>query len=142
MKKNIAYISIVVVAVAVVFFIYNNKNDIVIKPSDVDNLIVLVVPIKNAEISSPLVVAGRARGSWFMDSKFPIILLDSYDNVVSESHATAQSKWKNDEFVKFTGNIQFSNFIKGSKGKLVLKKDNSTGLPEYDDSLEIPIIFK
>jgi tellurite resistance-related uncharacterized protein len=99
-------------------------------------------PIRNSEISSPLSVSGRARGNWFFEGSFPIIVKDSYGNIVAESHATAQGEWMTEDFVKFVGDVQFNNYIKGTKGTLVIKKDNPSGLPEHDDSIEIPIIFK
>ncbi len=117
-------------------------TDIDITPSDKSNLIVVASPIKDSEVSSPLSVAGRARGSWFFEGSFPIVLVDSYGNVIAESHATAQGEWATNEFVKFVGSLEFNNYIKGASGKIILKKDNQSMLPENDDSIEIPIIFK
>lgn len=119
---------------------FDNKIDI--KPVDEQNIIVVSSPINNAEVSSPLIVAGRARGSWFFEASFPIILLDQYGNVIAESHAAAQGTWQTNDFVKFIGNIQYNNYIKGTKGTLVLKKDNPSGLPEHDASIRIPVILK
>ncbi len=143
MKRTIfIIIFIAIVAGISVFFsgFFDNKIDLT--PSDKSNIIVVTFPIKNSEISSPLSVAGRARGSWFFEGSFPIVLVDSYGNTITEGHATAQGEWTTEEFVKFVGNLQFNNYIKGSKGKIILKKDNPSGLPEYNDSVEIPIIFK
>ncbi len=119
---------------------FDNKIDI--KPVDEQNIIVVSSPISNAEVSSPLIVAGRARGSWFFEASFPIILLDQYGNVIAESHAAAQDIWQTNDFVKFIGNIQYNNYIKGTKGTLLLKKDNPSGLPENDASIRIPVILK
>jgi hypothetical protein len=109
---------------------------------DKQNLIVVVSPIKNSEISSPLVISGRARGNWFFEGSFPVVLLDSYRNTIAEGHVSAQGEWTTADFVKFLGSLEFNNYIKGQNGYLVLKKDNASGLPEFDDSLEIPVIFK
>jgi len=117
-------------------------NRIEIKPSDKSNIILVSSPVQNSEVSSPLTVAGRARGSWFFEASFPIVLLDQYGNVIAESHASAQGTWQTEEFVKFIGNIQFDNYIKGTKGTLVLKKDNPSGLAQFDDSISIPVILK
>jgi len=46
-----------------------------------------------------------------------------------------------ENFVKFSLNIPFSK-PSTKTGKLVLEKDNPTGMPEYDDSLVIPVRFK
>jgi len=142
--KRIIFIIIVisiVVGLASYFAQFFDEN-IDITPSDKSNMIVVATPIKDSEISSPLSVSGRARGNWFFEASFPITLVDSYNNVISESHVTAQGDWMTKDFVKFVGVLEFSNYIKGSKGKLILRKDNPSGLPEHNDSVEIPIIFK
>ncbi len=144
MKRTlfIIFVIAIVVAIALFFSGFFDNSVIDIKPSDKSNIILVTSPIKDAEIASPLTVAGRARGQWFFEGSFPLVLLDPYGNTIAEGHATAQSEWTTTEFVKFVGNLQFDNFIKGSKGTLVLKKDNPSGLPENDDSISIPVIFK
>jgi hypothetical protein len=69
-------------------------------------------------------------------------LVDVDKNVIATGHVTAQGEWMTEDFVKFVGSLQFNNYIKGQKGTLILKKDNESGLPEHDDSLEIPVLFK
>lgn len=143
MKRIIFIIIMISIVVGLAsYFAQFFDESIDITPSDNSKVIVVASPIKDSEITSPLSVAGRARGNWFFEASFPIVLVDSYGNVISESHATAQGEWMTEDFVKFVGVLEFSNFIKGSKGKLILKKDNPSGLPEHDDSVEIPIVFK
>lgn len=143
MRRTIFIIFIIAIVGWIAFFFsqfFNENIDLTL--TDKSNLIVVASPIKDSEVTSPLSVAGRARGSWFFEGSFPILLLDTYGNVIAEGHATAQGEWTTTEFVKFIGDLEFSNYIKGSKAKLVLKKDNPTGLPEHDDSFEIPILLK
>ncbi len=144
MKRTlfIIFFIAIVVAIALFFSGFFDNSVIDIKPSDAKNIIVVASPIKDAEISSPLTVAGRARGQWFFEGSFPIVLIDSYGNTIAEGHATAQGSWTTTEFVKFAGSLQFDNYIKGSKGTIILRRDNPSGLPENDDSIIIPIIFK
>lgn len=130
-------------AFAIVNFINTNDIDIdQIKPSDKSELIVVVSPIKDSYISSPLSISGRARGSWFFEGSFPILLTDTAGKVLAEGHATAQGEWTTDEFVKFIGTLQFTKPDYSDKGILILKKDNPSGLSEKDDSFSIPISFK
>ena len=125
MKRTIFILIMILGVVALAsYFSQFFDQGIDIKISDKSNVIVVASPIKNSEISSPLTVAGRARGNWFFEASFPIILVDSYGNTIAESHVTAQEEWTTNDFVKFAGTLQFSNYIKGSKGKLILKKDN------------------
>ena len=141
----IPLILLVILIIAISYYLINKPSPSIklsINNDDKQNLIVVVSPIKNAEISSPLVISGRARGVWFFEGSFPVILLDSYRNTIAEGHVSAQGEWTTAEFVKFLGSLEFNNYIKGQKGYLVLKKDNPSGLPEFDDSLEIPVTFK
>lgn len=146
--RKLIYISFTVVAiVGISYFIFfrNSKeiSNIIVKPLvNKEESIVVVSPIKNALVSSPLVVSGRAVGSWFFEGSFPIILQDSYRNVIAEGHATAQGEWTTNDFVKFIGTLQFNNYIKGQNGFLILKRDNPSDLVENNKSIEIPIVFK
>ncbi len=143
MKRTLFIIFLVLIVFGISIYLSSFfSTDIDITPSDKSNVIVITSPIKDSEITSPLSVAGRARGSWFFEGSFPIVLTDSYGNVIAESHATAQGEWATDEFVKFVGSLEFNNYIKGASGKIILKKDNQSMLPENNDSIEIPIIFK
>lgn len=143
MKRT--FVIIVAIAAVVCIAIYFSKffdSNIEIKPSNKSELIVVSSPIRDSEISSPLSIVGRARGSWFFEGSFPIVLRDRYGNTIAEGHATAQGEWMTQDFVKFLGTLQFNNYIKGQEGTLLLKKDNPSGLSENDDSVEIPIVFK
>ena len=97
-------------------------------------------PRPNQEITSPLEIKGEARGAWFFEASFPIKLLDADNKVIAIGHAEAQSEWMTEEFVPFKGTLEFST-PQTLKGKLILEKDNPSGLPEYADQLEIPVKF-
>ena len=133
---------VIVVGIATYFSHFFDLPDINIKPDDNEELIVVVSPLNNDEISSPLSIAGRARGYWFFEGSFPIELRDEYGNVIAAGHASAQGEWMTADFVPFLGTLQFNNYIKGQKGILILMKDNPSGLPENDDQIKIPVIFK
>ena len=105
-------------------------------------LIVVDSPAPGARVSSPLVIRGRARGVWFFEGDFPVVLLDAKGNVVAKRFCTAKGEWMTGEFVPFEGTITFENPVPGGRGTLVLKKDNPTDLPEHDDALEIPLFFR
>jgi len=106
------------------------------------NLIIIDLPRAGDEISSPLFVSGKARGNWFFEASFPLILKDEKGNVIAGSHAQAQSDWMTEDFVAFTGVLTFKRPENDKNGILIFKKDNPTGLPEYDDALELPVVFK
>jgi hypothetical protein len=105
------------------------------------NLIVVDTPAPGAMVSSPLVIRGRARGTWFFEGDFPVVLLGAKGNVVAKGFCTAKGEWMTRDFVPFEGTITFGKPVPGGRGTLVLKKDNPSDLPEHDDALEIPLFF-
>lgn len=107
------------------------------------DLIVLDTPQPNQTIQSPLALTGRARGSWFFEASFPVVLLDAAGNTVAQGHATAGSDWMTSDFVPFTATLTFvvDKNLAGTKGTLVLKKDNPSGLSAHDDALSVPVVF-
>jgi len=106
------------------------------------NWIRLDSPLPGANISSPVTIKGKARGIWFFEGDFPVILLDSQDNKIAESYATAHGEWMSEDFVEFEGVIPYSGALSGQRGFLLLKKDNPTGMEQFDDALRIPITFE
>jgi len=106
------------------------------------DLILLDSPQPGAFISSPLKIKGQARGTWFFEGDFPVVLINAQGEKIAESYASAKDEWMTENFVFFEGIINFERFLPGQRGTLVLIKDNPTGLTQFDDKLEIPIYFK
>ncbi len=106
------------------------------------DLIQLDNPRPNQSIESPLIIEGQARGFWFFEGDFPVILTDWEGLIIAEGYATAQDDWMTEEFIKFKAEIEFTKPELYNRGSLILRKDNPSGLPENDDALEIPIFFK
>jgi hypothetical protein len=103
--------------------------------------IVLDLPARGAEVASPLEVRGRARGTWFFEGDFPLVLLDGRGNLVAQGFATAQGEWMTTEFVPFSAMLRFRSPEPGP-GRLILKKDNPSDRRELDDALIVPVVFK
>jgi hypothetical protein len=106
-----------------------------------EDLIVVESPRAGEEISSPLLISGKARGYWFFEASFPIELVDENNNLISQAIAQAKGEWMTKEFVPFEATLNFSH-PKTDKGFLVFKKDNPSGMKEFDDELRVPVIFK
>jgi hypothetical protein len=104
------------------------------------NLIKSSNPRPNQTIFSPLFIEGEARGTWFFEASFPIKLLDIDGKEIASAIAQAKSDWMTEDFVPFEAVLQFIA-PDTKEGTLVFKKDNPSGLPEYDDELIIPIKF-
>jgi len=113
---------------------------------DINNLgelnIIVSSPLPNELIQSPLVVEGKARGTWFFEADFPVILVDWDGLIIAEGIARTEENWMTEDFISFEAKIEFEKPTLKNNGTLILRKDNPSGLPEYDDALEIPIIFE
>lgn len=111
------------------------------------DIIVLTSPEPNERISSPLTLTGKARGNWYFEGSFPVVLTDWDGRIIAERAAEARGPWMTEDFVPFTVTFYFdSPYHEGDpdfmqRGSLILRKDNPSGLLEHDDALEIPIMF-
>lgn len=112
------------------------------------DLIVLASPQPLDTITSPLTLTGEARGYWFFEASFPIYVINWDGLIIAEGYATATGDWMTEDFVPFTATITFTSpYQSGNpdfmqRGTLILKKDNPSDLPEFDDALELPIFFE
>lgn len=107
-------------------------------PATKDDLITVEAPRPNAVVTSPLIIKGKARGNWYFEGSFPVTLLDAQGNVLVEHYATAQGEWMTTEYVPFTASLTYTAPA-GTRGFLVLKKDNPSGESQFDNSLTIPV---
>lgn len=106
-------------------------------------MIQITSPRPGAVITSPLTITGKARGNWFFEASFPVILTDWDGRILAQGIATAEGEWMTTEFVAFTSVLNYpkQREVYSKRGTLILQKDNPSGLPEHDDSLEIPVII-
>ena len=104
------------------------------------DIIKLFSPLPNSLVSSPLSIEGIARGNWYFEASFPVYLYDSNGVEIAVTPAQAQGEWMTKDFVPFKAILNFST-PSTPAGTLILKKDNASGLPEFDDQVSIPIRF-
>ncbi len=97
-------------------------------------------PVKNATVSSPLLVVGEVPGNWSFEAAFPVRLLNFQGEVVVQSPAKLLGNWTTTNLVPFYVQLDYTTAQTGS-GQLVLVKDNPLGLNQNDDQLTIPIKF-
>lgn len=95
----------------------------------------------NQEISSPLIITGEAR-KWYFEGSFQVILVNWDGLVFAEGVAQAQGDWMTENFVPFKAVVTFTKPDYKDNGGIILKKDNPSGLSQFDESIEIPIKFK
>lgn len=99
------------------------------------------VPVANAKVSSPVAVVGEIPGNWSFEASFPIRIEDSSGKVVAQTAAQVLGNWMTTDLVPFSATLIFDSTPTGN-GKLILQKDNPSGLAENDDSASIPIVFQ
>lgn len=106
------------------------------------DLIRVDTPLPESTVSSPLTVRGAARGNWFFEASFPVILTDWDGRIIAEGIAQAEGEWMTTEYVPFTAQLTFTPDTEVSnRGSLILKKDNPSALPEHDDAFEFTVYF-
>ncbi len=97
-------------------------------------------PLLSQVVQSPLVITGKARGTWFFEASFPVRLVDDNGNVIANGYVEAQSEWMTTDFVPFSGTLTFTTTAKA--GTLMLLKSNPSGLPEREESVRVPVRFQ
>jgi len=105
------------------------------------DLIQIDNPRPNQIIESPLFIKGKARGNWYFEADFPVKLFDDNNFLLGITPAQALGDWMTEDFVPFNATLLFA-VSSTPKGRLILEKDNPSGLPEYADELTIPVYFK
>lgn len=91
-------------------------------------------------ITSPLKITGQARGNWFFEASFPIVLKDIHGKELAYTVAHATKDWMSTDFVPFEATLNFTA-NPNTEAVLVFKKDNPSDLPASDDQLPISVII-
>jgi hypothetical protein len=109
---------------------------------DYSDVIHVFEPQVGSVVRSPLNVSGEARGTWFFEATFPLALVDEGGSVIAQGYATADGDWMTEDFVPFTGEIEFvaqDELGQAIQAVLVLSKANPSGLPELDADIRVPV---
>ncbi len=158
MKKR--YIVIVLVVFAVLFWALTkavpqnppvNSPDVDTEtPTPVlaqkDDMIIVSSPAIDSTIStSPVVIKGRARGNWFFEASAPVTVVNWDGLIIGEGYISVDEgyDWMTTEYVPFTGTISYDASQIGvyNYGWIIMKKDNPSDEPQFDNSLEFKIFF-
>jgi hypothetical protein len=102
--------------------------------------IVVDVPKLGDKISSPLVVTGRARGSWYFEASAPVMVVDTTGKVLGQGFVEAQGEWMTTEFVPFKGTIRFDG-TNSEGGAVIFMNDNPSGDESRAKYLAVPVFF-
>jgi hypothetical protein len=147
MKRTLVTVVLVLAVGAAVVYVMRpapagNGSVAVPTPVSYNDLIVLDAPLPETTVSSPLTVRGKARGTWYFEASFPVILTDWDGRIIAQTPAQAKGDWMTTDWVPFEAVVTFDSDVSvSSRGALILQKDNPSGLPAYDDALEITVFF-
>jgi hypothetical protein len=160
MKSNIYKLGIIVLIIVIVIVLFNVikttqkqklPTDGVVKPEPIEmlekaqkaDLIIVDYPRVGEVVGNPISISGKARGYWFFEGDFPVVVTNWNGLIIGEGYATAQGEWMTEEYVPFTASISYDATQIGPypRGTLILKKDNPSDMPEFDDALEYQINF-
>lgn len=115
-------------------------------PESASELIEVATPTRAATITSPLEISGEARGQWFFEADAPVVLTDWDGRIIAESFITAEGEWMTEEFVPFSGTLEFElpadTGPQSVRGTLIIQRANPSGLAENDMAVEIPVRFE
>ncbi len=149
----LATISILIIVAAIILFVLPGSTKapttdgtatttppVVDTRPQIEGRVVVETLKEGGKVSSPLIIEGSARG-WYFEASFPIEIRNASGTILAEGPAQAQADWMVDAFVPFKITLTFPAQPAGSMGKVILRKDNPSGLPENDQSLEIPVTF-
>lgn len=99
------------------------------------------------KITSPLKITGEVDDGWFFEGSFPINLVDWDGKIIATGLARSKADWMTASFVPFEAELKFvtppnpTNQAYASKGAIIFRKDNPSGLPAKDKAYELPITF-
>jgi hypothetical protein len=108
-----------------------------------DELLSIDAPELNAVVTSPIQITGRAKGTFFFEGGFPILVTDDHGQIIGDGFATAEGDWATESLVPFTATILYAipSGNDSKSGQLIFKNDNPSGLPENAIERPMPIVF-
>ena len=146
MRKTIIITAVLIVILVVAFLVFDIGRKPAIAPginaTTTDVQIVVSYPEDNQEVLSPIKISGKARGNWFFEGSFPIQLVDANGNILGTSIATSSEDWMTTEFINFNSELSFEKSTSTRRAVLVLKKDNPSGISDFDQSVFVRVILK
>lgn len=117
-----------------------------VAPAEKPGKIVVSFPLPESTISaSPVTIKGRAVGNWFFEASAPVDIVNWDGLIIGQGYVTVDAPydWMTTDFVPFTGTVSYDATQLGpyKYGWIIMKKDNPSGEPQFDDALEFKILF-
>ncbi|GIW65517.1 MAG: hypothetical protein KatS3mg094_036 [Candidatus Parcubacteria bacterium] len=137
----ISFSLIFIFILLILLFAYDKNSNFFQNISKNTSDIIIFNPKENQKISSPLLIQGKARGTWFFEAEFNAELYDDENNLLGKAILTAKSDWMTEDFVNFEGELNFKKPTT-KLGKLIFLSANPSGLPEHQKIYKLPVQFE
>ncbi len=103
------------------------------------NVINVTTPQAGDRVQDPVTVKGQARGYWFSEGAFPILIIDSTGYTVGEGNGKAEGQWLTTNFVEFSGSIPIFSTPRAETGIMRLRRGGPSS--QSGDYVEVPVTF-
>lgn len=117
-----------------------SDEDEILLISDKGDNIYIKEPKKNASIECNSKLIGTAKGSWFFEGSFPVLIFTKEGELIKSSYASATEDWMTDDYVDFEVEVNCAE-CEGKELEIMLNKDNPSGLEANEDRVSIDISF-
>lgn len=142
MKKIFLPIFLVVFVSSLYLYFQSTKKVSEPENNSLDSsLIIVEYPQPDDVVTSPLVIKGKARGTWFFEGDAPITLYWGVGNSFADSYISAKGEWMTTDFVDFEGTIVFPE-PDMDYGDLFLYQDNPSETQGSHEYIKIPVRFR
>lgn len=143
MKKLFIIPSLILVLLALTALVFDwGRRGVVDNSQEKIDFIQVIYPKPGDLVKSPLMVFGKAKNNWFLNSNLQIELRDIDGNVISKSFGVADGDLETEDFVEFTARLEYGvpENSTVSIGELVVRKSDLSGLVD-NETLNIPLRF-
>ena len=152
--RNIVKVFLLVALALAVLYFAPSKQEPEVTPEGQENPEVIIdTPTWGQLVTSPMQVSGKARGTWYFEANLPARLEDQDGKILAQKGFQAKGDpepptssgygagWMTEEYVPFEDVLEFTQ-PETEFGRLIIEKDNPSGLPEHDASFAIPVKFR
>ncbi len=109
------------------------------QPSDIQ--VSVSSPVSGATVGHTFTVTGTAPNAWYFEAVFPIKVTTPAGDTLGAAQAQAQTDWTVPGQIPFTATLNITSSYSGP-ATVALLKDNPSGLPQNDDSVEVSVIIQ
>lgn len=103
--------------------------------------IVIDTPTPGAVTGKTFSIKGKARGNWYSEAVFPVLVLDMSGKTLTQVQAHADGEWMTEALSPWTANVTVPDSYTGA-ATIVVTNDNPSGDPSRDASASFPITIE